>query len=34
LGFVGRKEGIACAAVVLLVKDNSNESNECSVPAW
>lgn len=34
LGFVGRKEGIACAAVVLLVKDNSNDSNECSVPAW
>lgn len=34
LGFVGRKEGIACAAVVLLIKDNSNESYECSVPAW
>lgn len=34
LGFVGRKEGIACAAVVLLVKDNGNESHECSVPAW
>lgn len=34
LGFVGRKEGIACASVVLLVKDNGNESHECSVPAW
>ena len=34
LGFVGRKEGIACAAVVLLIKDNSNESYECPVPAW
>ncbi|MTC49717.1 2-C-methyl-D-erythritol 2,4-cyclodiphosphate synthase [Providencia alcalifaciens] len=34
LGFVGRKEGIACAAVALLIKDNSNESYECSVPAW
>ncbi|QCJ69201.1 2-C-methyl-D-erythritol 2,4-cyclodiphosphate synthase [Providencia heimbachae] len=34
LGFVGRKEGIACAAVVLLVKDNCNESYERTVPAW
>ena len=34
LGFVGRKEGIACAVVALLIKDNSNESYECSVPAW
>ena len=34
LGFVGRKEGIACAAVVLLVKDNSNDTNECTVSAW
>ncbi|MBP6123992.1 MULTISPECIES: 2-C-methyl-D-erythritol 2,4-cyclodiphosphate synthase [Providencia] len=34
LGFVGRKEGIACAAVVLLMKDNCNESYERTVPAW
>lgn len=34
LGFVGREEGIACAAVVLLVKDNGNETHECTVPAW
>ncbi|ELX8379516.1 2-C-methyl-D-erythritol 2,4-cyclodiphosphate synthase [Providencia vermicola] len=34
LGFVGRKEGIACAAVVLLVKDNGSENHECTVPAW
>lgn len=34
LGFIGRKEGIACAAVALLVKDNSNDGDSTSVAAW
>lgn len=34
LGFVGRKEGIACEAVVLLIKENGNEKNDFRVAAW
>ncbi|MFP3014092.1 MAG: 2-C-methyl-D-erythritol 2,4-cyclodiphosphate synthase [Arsenophonus sp.] len=33
LGFIGRKEGIACAAVVLLVRDNSH-NDATLVTAW
>lgn len=34
LGFIGRKEGIACEAVALLVKDNSHDGDSTSVAAW
>lgn len=34
LGYIGRKEGIACEAVVLLVKDHSRDGDSTSVTAW
>lgn len=34
LGFVGRQEGIACTAIVFLVKNNGNERHKYTLSSW